>query len=142
MKIKNIIIATLAVFTVVGCTENFDELVKDPVALSPNPAGQLTFTQLCLSGDGYYQHRTNLIYAGGFVQHYSGSWAVTEYGSKFKRVDEYATALWRNAYANEIKSETQVVNSLAILNGTDILRVHDVTETKNTLTIIKTYFQA
>ncbi|MWB93214.1 SusD/RagB family nutrient-binding outer membrane lipoprotein [Flavobacterium sp. GA093] len=110
MKIKNIIIATLAVFTVVGCTENFDELVKDPVALSPNPAGQLTFTQLCLSGDGYYQHRTNLIYAGGFVQHYSGSWAVTEYGSKFKRVDEYATALWRNAYANEIKSVVDIID--------------------------------
>ncbi len=46
-----------------------------------------------------------------------------------------------NSSANEIKSETQVVNTLAVLNGTDILRVHDVTETKNTLTIIKTYFQ-
>ena len=64
MKIKYII-AILAIFTAVGCTENFDELIKDPVALSPNPAGQLTFTQLCMSGDGYYQHRTNLIYAGG-----------------------------------------------------------------------------
>jgi len=109
MKIKNIIIAILAVFTVVGCTENFDELVKDPVALSPNPAGQLTFTQLCMSGDGFYQHRTNLIYAGGFVQHYSGSWAVTEYGSKFKKNDEYATALWRSVYANEMKSIVDII---------------------------------
>jgi hypothetical protein len=109
MKIKHIIIA-ISVFTAVGCTENFDELVKDPVALSPNPAGQLSFTQLCMSGDGFYQHRSNLIYAGGFVQHYSGSWAVTEYGSKFKKVDEYATALWRNAYANEIKSVVDILD--------------------------------
>lgn len=110
MKIKYIV-AMLAVFTVVGCTENFDELVKDPVALSPNPAGQLTFTQLCMSGDGYYQHRTNLIYAGGFVQHYSGSWAVTEYGSKFKNNEEYAVALWRNVYAHEIKSIVDILDN-------------------------------
>lgn len=47
-----------------------------------------------------------------------------------------------NSSADQIKSETQVINTLAVLNGTNILRVHDVTETKNTLTIIKTYFQA
>ena len=109
MKFKQILIAILFLFAMVGCTENFDELEKDPVALSPNPAGQLTFTQLCMSGDGYYQHRTNLIYSGGFVQHYAGSWAVTEYGSKFKKVDEYATALWRNVYANEMKSIVDIL---------------------------------
>jgi len=109
MKIKHILIATVAAFTIVGCTENFDELVKDPVALSPNPAGQLTFTQLCMSGNGYYQHRANLIYAGGFVQHYSGSWAVTEYGGKFKKNDEYATALWRSVYSNEMKSVVDIL---------------------------------
>ena len=97
MKIKHIIIAMLALFTAVGCTENFDELEKDPVALSANPAGQLTFTQLCMSGDGYYQHRTNLIYAGGFVQHYSGSWACNRITvANLIKIDEYATALWRN----------------------------------------------
>ena len=109
MKIKYII-AMLAVFTVVGCTENFDELEKDPVALSANPAGQLTFTQLCMSGDGYYQHRTNLIYAGGFVQHYSGSWAVTNYGGKFNNSEEYAVALWRNVYAHEMKSVVDILD--------------------------------
>lgn len=109
MKIKYII-AMLAVFTVVGCTENFDELEKDPVALSANPAGQLTFTQLCMSGDGYYQHRTNLIYAGGFVQHYAGSWAVTQYGNKFINSDEYAVALWRNVYAHEMKSIVDILD--------------------------------
>ncbi|ABQ07560.1 MULTISPECIES: SusD/RagB family nutrient-binding outer membrane lipoprotein [Flavobacterium] len=111
MKIKHILIAALTGFSVVSCTENFDELIKDPVALAPNPAGQLTFTQLCMSGDGYYQHRTNLIYSGGFVQHYSGSWAVTEYGSKFKKVDEYATALWRNVYANELKNVVDIIKN-------------------------------
>lgn len=109
MKVKHII-AIIAVFTAVGCTENFDELIKDPVALAPNPAGQLTFTQLCMSGNGFYQHRTNLIYSGGFVQHYSGSWAVTEYGGKFKKVDEYATALWRSVYSNEMKSVVDIID--------------------------------
>lgn len=109
MKFKQIIIAVLSLFTMVGCTENFDELEKDPVALSANPAGQLRFTQLCMSGDGYYQWRANLIYSGGFVQHYAGAWNVTEFGSKFKKNDDYATALWRNGYSNEIKSIVDVL---------------------------------
>ena len=114
MKFKQIIIAVLTLFTAVGCTENFDELEKDPVALSANPAGQLTFTQLCMSGDGFYQWRTNLIYSGGFVQHYAGAWNVTEFGSKFKKDDGYATALWRNGYQNELKN---VVDILEKTNG-------------------------
>ena len=77
MKFKNIILAALVTFATVSCTDNFDELEKDPVALSANPAGQLSFTQLCMSGDGYYQWRANLIYSGGFVQHYAGAWNVT-----------------------------------------------------------------
>lgn len=109
MKFKQIIIAILALFTVVGCTENFDELEKDPVALTANPAGQLTFTQLCMSGDGFYQWRTNLIYSGGFVQHYAGAWNVTEFGSKFKKDDGYATALWRNGYSNELKNVVDIL---------------------------------
>ncbi|WP_431242279.1 SusD/RagB family nutrient-binding outer membrane lipoprotein [Flavobacterium sp. P21] len=108
MKFKQII-ALLAIFTLVGCTENFDELEKDPVALSANPAGQLTFAQLCMSGDGYYQWRANLIYSGGFVQHYAGAWNVTEFGSKFKKNDDYATALWRNGYANELKGVVDII---------------------------------
>jgi len=110
MKFKQIIIAVLTLFTLVGCTENFDELVKDPVALSANPSGQLTFIQLSMSGDSYYQWRANLIYAGGFVQHYSGSWAVTEYGSKFKKNDDYATALWRSVYSNELKNAVDIID--------------------------------
>ncbi|MFZ0596673.1 MAG: SusD/RagB family nutrient-binding outer membrane lipoprotein, partial [Flavobacterium sp.] len=109
MKFKQIIIAILALFTVVGCTENFDELEKDPVALSANPAGQLSFTQLAMSGDGFYQWRTNLIYSGGFVQHYAGAWNVTEFGSKFKKDDGYATALWRNGYQNELKNVVDIL---------------------------------
>ncbi|TDO95664.1 SusD/RagB family nutrient-binding outer membrane lipoprotein [Flavobacterium sp. 245] len=108
MKFKQII-ALLAIFTLVGCTENFDELEKDPVALSANPAGQLTFSQLCMSGDGYYQWRANLIYSGGFVQHYAGAWNVTEFGSKFKKNDDYATAIWRNGYANELKCVVDII---------------------------------
>ncbi|MNQ46560.1 Starch-binding associating with outer membrane [compost metagenome] len=109
MKFKQIIIAILTLFIAVGCTENFDELEKDPVALSANPAGQLTFTQLCMSGDGFYQWRANLIYSGGFVQHYAGAWNVTEFGSKFKKNDGYATALWRNGYQNELKNVVDIL---------------------------------
>ncbi|MCD0468593.1 SusD/RagB family nutrient-binding outer membrane lipoprotein [Flavobacterium sp. JAS] len=109
MKFKKITIAILILFTAVGCTENFDSLEKDPVALSANPAGQLTFTQLCMSGDGFYQWRANLIYSGGFVQHYAGAWNVTEFGSKFKKDDGYATALWRNGYSNELKNVIDIL---------------------------------
>ncbi|WP_071638746.1 SusD/RagB family nutrient-binding outer membrane lipoprotein [Flavobacterium johnsoniae] len=109
MKFKQILIAILTLFTAVGCTENFDELEKDPVAMSANPAGQLTFTQLSMSGDGFYQWRANLIYSGGFVQHYAGAWNVTEFGSKFKKDDGYATALWRNGYQNELKNVVDMI---------------------------------
>ena len=111
MKFKQIIIAILALFTAVGCTENFDALEKDPVALTANPAGQLTFTQLCMSGDGFYQWRTNLIYSGGFVQHYSGAWNVTTFGSRFNKDDGYATALWRNGYSNELKNVVDILEN-------------------------------
>lgn len=109
MKFKEIILAIAILFAAAGCTENFDELEKDPVALSANPAGQLTFTQLCMSGDGYYQWRANLIYSGGFVQHYAGAWNVTEYGTRFKKNDDYATAIWRNGYANELKNVVDIL---------------------------------
>ncbi len=110
MKFKHIIIATLAVFTVVSCTENFNDLEKDPVALSSNPAGQLTFIQLSMSGDSYYQWRANLIYSGGFVQHYAGSWAVTEYGNKFKKNEDYNRALWSSVYSNELKNVVDIID--------------------------------
>lgn len=109
MKFKEIVIVIAVLFTIAGCTEDFDELGKDPVALSANPAGQLTFTQLCMSGDGFYQWRANLIYSGGFVQHYAGAWNVTEFGSKFKKDDGYATALWRNGYSNELKNVVDIL---------------------------------
>jgi hypothetical protein len=109
MKFKQIIIAIFTLFAVAGCTGNFDELEKDPVALSANPSGQLTFIQLSMSGDSYYQWRANLIYSGGFVQHYAGSWSVTEYGNKFKKNDDYATALWRSVYANELKNVVDII---------------------------------
>ncbi|MEC5167187.1 hypothetical protein RCH18_002937 [Flavobacterium sp. PL11] len=113
MKTKKLLTAIIAAFVLVGCTENFDELKKDPVALTANPAGQLSFAQLSMSGDGFYQTRANLIYSGGFVQHYSGSWAVTNFGSIIKKNDEYITALWRNAYANEMKVIVDVIQKTA-----------------------------
>lgn len=109
MKYKHII-AFVSIFIVFGCTENFDELIKDPVALSANPDGQLSYIQLSMSGDRYYQWRANLIYSGGFVQHYSGAWNVTEYGSKFKKNDDYAHAFWRRAYSIEMKNVVDVID--------------------------------
>nr|WP_315157569.1 SusD/RagB family nutrient-binding outer membrane lipoprotein [uncultured Flavobacterium sp.] len=130
MKFKEIILAIVILFTAVGCTGNFDELEKDPVALSANPAGQLTFTQLCMSGDGYYQWRANLIYSGGFVQHYAGAWNVTEFGSKFKKNDDYATAIWRNGYSNELKNVVDILektsNDPAAVNMNAVAKIMKV----------------
>ena len=109
MKYKHII-AIIALFIVVGCTEDFDQLIKDPVAISANPDGQLSFIQLSMSGDRYYQWRTNLIYSGSFVQHYSGSWSGTEYGGKIKKNNGYAEALWRGAYSREMKNVVDIID--------------------------------
>ena len=109
MKYKHIftILSILIVFS--SCTEDFDTLIKDPVALSSNPDGQLSFVQLSMSGDRYYQWRANLIYSGGFVQHYSGAWNVTEFGGKFKKNDDYAHAFWRRAYSIEMKNIVDII---------------------------------
>jgi len=109
MYIKSLIIGLLG-FLTLACTEDFDELSKDPVSLSPNPEGQMTFTQLSLSGDRYYQWRANLIYSGGFIQHYAGSWNVTTFGSFVAKNDDYALSLWAQAYTNELKNINDVIN--------------------------------
>lgn len=109
MKYKHIISIVSIFIAFSSCTENFDTLIKDPVALSANPDGQLSFVQLSMSGDRYYQWRANLIYSGGFVQHYSGAWNVTEYGGKFKKNDDYAHAFWRRAYSLEMKNIVDII---------------------------------
>ncbi len=109
MKYKHII-AILAIFVAFSsCTDKFDELIKDPVALDANPDGQLTFVQMSMSGDRYTQWRYNLIYSGGFVQHYSGSWNVTTYGAQFAKNDDYAHALWTRSYSIEMKNLVDII---------------------------------
>lgn len=109
------IIAIVSIFIAFSsCTDEFDTLIKDPIALPANPDGQLSFVQLSMSGDRYYQWRANLIYSGGFVQHYSGAWNVTEFGGRFKKNDDYAHAYWRRAYAIEMKN---LVDIIATTNG-------------------------
>jgi hypothetical protein len=90
MKFKYVLVTIFSILLFLSCTEEFEELGKDPVAISENPNGQLSFAQLSMSGDRYYQWRTNLIYSGGFTQHYSGSWNVTNFGARFKKNDDYA----------------------------------------------------
>ena len=109
MNYKHIITLLAILIAFSSCTEDFDTLIKDPVALSANPDGQLSFVQLSMSGDRYYQWRANLIYSGGFVQHYSGAWNVTEYGGKFKKNDDYAHAFWRRAYSIEMKNAVDII---------------------------------
>lgn len=110
MKYKHIltILSILTVFS--SCTEDFDTLIKDPVAISANPDGQLTFVQLSISGDRYDQWRANLLYSSYFIQHYSGSWGGTENGGKFKKNDGYASALWTRAYSNGIKNAVDIID--------------------------------
>lgn len=109
MKYKHLLIAIISSIAVTSCTEDFAELEKDPVALSANPNGQLSFIELSMSGQRYDQWRANLIYSGGFVQHYAGAWNVTEFGSKFKKNDDYAHAFWRRAYSLQLKNAADII---------------------------------
>lgn len=109
MKYKHLIAIVTLVVAFSSCTEDFDTLIEDPIALSSNPDGQLSFVQLSMSGDRYYQWRANLIYSGGFVQHYSGAWNVTEFGGRLKKNDDYAHAFWRRAYSIEMKNLVDII---------------------------------
>lgn len=110
MKYKYIIVVVSIFIAFSSCTEDFDTLIKDPVALSANPNGQLTLVQMSMSGDRYTQWRYNLIYSGGFVQHYSGSWNVTTYGAQFVKNDDYAHALWTRSYSIEMKNLVDIIS--------------------------------
>jgi hypothetical protein len=109
MKYKHIIAVVSIFMAFSSCTKDFDTLIKDPVALNANPNGQLTFVQMSMSGDRYTQWRYNLIYSGGFVQHYSGSWNVTTFGAQFVQNDGYARALWDRSYAIEMKNLVDII---------------------------------
>jgi hypothetical protein len=109
MKFKYVLVTIFSILLFLSCTEEFEELGKDPVAISENPNGQLSFAQLSMSGDRYYQWRTNLIYSGGFTQHYSGSWNVTNFGARFKKNDDYAHSFWRRAYSIEMKNMVDII---------------------------------
>lgn len=109
MKYKHILIAAVSSLVLISCSQGFEDLEKDPVALSANPNGQLSYIELSMSGQRYDQWRANLIYPGGFVQHYAGAWNVTEYGSKFKKNDDYAHALWRRAYSVQLKNAVDII---------------------------------
>ncbi|RXJ50045.1 SusD/RagB family nutrient-binding outer membrane lipoprotein [Gelidibacter gilvus] len=126
MKYKHIIAIVTILVAFSSCTKDFDTLIEDPIALSPNPDGQLSFVQLSMSGDRYYQWRANLIYSGGFVQHYSGAWNVTEFGGRFKKNDDYAHAYWRRAYSIEMKNIVDI-----------IARTNDIPEKANINAIAK-----
>lgn len=112
MKRKEIykicLLALLAIVTVTGC-DNFGDMNEDPSqSTNMDPNMQLPTIQLQVSGNKWEQDRL-FIYAGAFVYHVSGSWAIGEYGGKGKKENSYMSILWSSDYPVQIKNIVDLV---------------------------------
>lgn len=107
MKRKKIysicLLALVAMMIITGC-DNFGDMNEDPSqSTNMDPNMQLPTIQLQVSGNKWEQDRL-FIYAGAFVYHVSGSWAIGEYGGKGKKENSYMSILWASDYPLQIKN--------------------------------------
>lgn len=104
-QLKKITCVLIICLGVIACEDDqlFSETNTNNEAFSTlNPNLLLTTVQASLSGGRLEQWRTNLIYGGGFIQHFAGSFPVSNYGAFFKHNAAFEEALWQSNYADGV----------------------------------------
>lgn len=105
---RNIYITLLSVFSLlfVSC-EDFDRMNTDPDNPSTmNPARMVLLAQYEAGSNWQHTHRL-FIYPGGFMQQWTGNYAMTEYGGK-GRMGANSERLWIDYYPTIIKNLVDV----------------------------------
>lgn len=114
--IKQIALCLLAIFTTTACTDDFETINTDPVAISLavyDPNYTLTQAQLTYTGStdfAYETWRANLIYSATMIQGFStviNYWA----GDKYLLNEAYTAAYWERAFAEQVKPVVDAVES-------------------------------
>jgi hypothetical protein len=70
--------------------------------------------QMQLSGGMFEQWRNGFIYSEEWMQHWTGEYASTEFGSKGQKRDDYMSALWEAQFPREVKN---IVDMVTRTNG-------------------------
>ncbi|KAA3440086.1 SusD/RagB family nutrient-binding outer membrane lipoprotein [Rufibacter hautae] len=93
-----------------GSCDNFEEMNQNPTkSTQMDPNLMLPTIQLQLSGGMYEQWRNGFIYAGDWMQQWTGEYATTEFGGKGQKNDGYMSALWDTQYPREVKNISDMV---------------------------------
>ncbi len=119
MKILQYILYSLAIlFLITSCTDDFEEMNKNPMVATDMPYGyEFSHSQLDFGGKRYPEWRSNLILSSSF----SGLTLSTfSTGGGFKNNDEYNSSRWNESYQNEIKDIEDLLS-----------RIEDIPENEN-----------
>jgi hypothetical protein len=115
-KFKNILLLSAGLLLSTGCTKDFIERNSNPNAYNPtnfDPNYMLTSSQLNYTGStdfAYETWRANLIYCSTMMQGFStviGYWG----GDKYLLNEAYTSAYWEKAYADQVKTVVDLVES-------------------------------
>ena len=106
--IKFLAIVMVAILGLSSCTD-FDELNSDPnKSTDMDPDLLLSTVQWLPSSDWQRMHRL-FIYPGGFMNQWTGSWAVVYYAGEGQKNTGYFEYLWTTSYPEVIKNVVDVV---------------------------------
>ena len=101
-------IVIVAMFSLNSCTD-FDELNRDPNKSTNMDTDLLLSTvQWLPSSDWQRMHRL-FIYPAGFMNQWTGSWAVVYYGGEGQKNTGYFEYLWSTSYPEVIKNVVDIV---------------------------------
>jgi hypothetical protein len=106
--LKKYCILLLSIIMAAGCTD-FDELNKDPNSSSFIDPDLMIPTIQYLPGANWQEWQRYFIYPGGFMNQWTGSWAVVEYGGCGQKHSSYQERLWTSDYPQVIKHVVDLV---------------------------------
>ena len=109
-KIKVYSIVLLSLLLGISCTD-FDELNTDPNSASEMDPDLMLTTVQYLPGSNWQEQYRYWIYPGGFMNHWTGKYAVTEYGGFGQQHSNYQERLWITYYPNVINKVVALIES-------------------------------
>ncbi len=111
--IKLFCIAIVSAMTLTACDNGFEELNKNPNALTdPAPKSMFTLAEIYIDGQDYSNTRGNNAYAAQIVQHFA---SLEGQGSKYSYSAEYSGSLFGESYG---KGLNQIFQLLSVLPDT------------------------
>lgn len=103
-------IAGLITLCYTSCT-NLDDINNDPNLVTTLDADLMLTSVEFLPGTNSNTQYRNFIYPGGWLNQWTGSWAVTEYGGVGQYNQSYSERLWFSSYPEVIKNVIDLIEN-------------------------------